>query len=176
VPLHGVLEGLLDTALPRAGRLFPHLSVDRVVKRYAYLCRLHPELHGTVFHSTRKWYQSKKLTASMIDEISFAVVNGTTIDPRMSFALYSGRKYMLPGNKAKRLWRNGYCDLNEWVEPTYRHEEAAERDEAKPLGSLQERRTSIGQCGMTTVSSGSFWTRSVVARGTTILHAPPINT
>ena len=85
-----------------------------------------------------KWYQSKKLTASMIDEISFAVVNGTTIDPRMSFALYSGKKYMLPGNKAKRLWRNGYCDLNNWVEPTYRHEEAAERDEAKPLGSLQD--------------------------------------
>jgi hypothetical protein len=74
----------------------------------------------------------------MIDEISFAVVNGTTIDPRMSFALYSGKKYMLPGNKAKRLWRNGYCDLNDWVEPTYRHEEAAERDEAKPLGSLQD--------------------------------------
>jgi integrase len=55
VPLHGVLEGLLDTALPRAGRLFPHLSVDRVVKRYAYLRRRHPELSGTVFHSTRKW-------------------------------------------------------------------------------------------------------------------------
>ena len=85
-----------------------------------------------------KWYQSKKLTASMIDEISFAVVNGTTIDPRMNFALYSGKRYMLPGNKAKRLWRNWYCDLNEWVEPTYRHEEAAERDEAKPLGSLQD--------------------------------------
>ena len=85
-----------------------------------------------------KWYQSKKLTASMIDEISFAVVNGTTIDPRMSFALYSGKKYMLPCNKAKRLWRNGYCDLNDLVEPTYRHEEAAERDEAKPLGSLQD--------------------------------------
>ena len=29
VPLHGVLEGLLDTALPTSGRLFPHLSVDR---------------------------------------------------------------------------------------------------------------------------------------------------
>jgi integrase len=56
VPLHGVLEGLLDTALPRAGRLFPHLSVDRVVKRYAYLRRRHPELSGTVFHSTRKWF------------------------------------------------------------------------------------------------------------------------
>ena len=56
VPLHGVLEGLLDTVLPKSGRLFPHLSVDRVVKRYAYLRRRHPELHGTVFHSTRKWF------------------------------------------------------------------------------------------------------------------------
>ena len=56
VPLHGVLEQLLDTALPRAGRLFPHLTVDKVVKRYAYLRHLHPELHGTVFHSTRKWF------------------------------------------------------------------------------------------------------------------------
>ena len=35
VPLHGMLEQLLDTALPRSGRLFPHLSVDKVVKRYA---------------------------------------------------------------------------------------------------------------------------------------------
>jgi integrase len=56
VPLHEVLEGLLDTVLPKTGRLFPHLSVDRIVKRYAYLRRRHPELHGTVFHSTRKWF------------------------------------------------------------------------------------------------------------------------
>ncbi len=40
VPLHGVLEQLLDTALPKTGRLFPHLTVDKVVKRYAYLRRL----------------------------------------------------------------------------------------------------------------------------------------
>lgn len=85
-----------------------------------------------------KWYRSKKLTAAMIDEISFAVVNGTTIDPRMCFALYSGKKYMLPGNSAKRLWRNGYCDLNVWVEPTYRQEAPVDRDDAKPLGSLQD--------------------------------------
>jgi integrase len=54
VPLHGILEGLFDTVLPRKGRLFPQLSVDKVVKRYAYLRRRHPELKGTVFHSTRK--------------------------------------------------------------------------------------------------------------------------
>ena len=34
VPLHGLLERLLDTALPTSGRLFPGLTVDRVVKRY----------------------------------------------------------------------------------------------------------------------------------------------
>ncbi|CUH60617.1 DUF6538 domain-containing protein [Thalassobacter stenotrophicus] len=56
VPLHGILEGLLDTVLPASGRLFPHISVDRVVKRYAKLRLRHPELHGTVFHSTRKWF------------------------------------------------------------------------------------------------------------------------
>ena len=56
VPLPGILEGLLDTALPKSGRLFPGLSVDKVVKRYAYLRRRHPELKGTVFHSTRKWF------------------------------------------------------------------------------------------------------------------------
>ena len=56
VPLHGILEGLLDTVLPTSGRLFPYLTVDRVVKRYAKLRLRHPELHGTVFHSTRKWF------------------------------------------------------------------------------------------------------------------------
>ena len=56
VPLHGILEQLLDTALPTSGRLFPYLTVDKVVKRYAYLRRRYPELRGTVFHSTRKWF------------------------------------------------------------------------------------------------------------------------
>jgi integrase len=56
VPLQGVLEQLLDTTLPTTGRLFPGLSVDKVVKRYARLRDLHPGLRGTVFHSTRKWF------------------------------------------------------------------------------------------------------------------------
>ena len=46
VPLHDRLVQLLDTTLPTSGRLFPHLTVDKVVKRYAYLRHLHPELHG----------------------------------------------------------------------------------------------------------------------------------
>jgi integrase len=56
VPLHPILEQLLDTSLPQEGRLFPNLNVDRVVKRYAKLRQKHPDLHGTVFHSTRKWF------------------------------------------------------------------------------------------------------------------------
>ena len=42
--------------LPTSGRLLPHLNVEKVVKRYAKLRQRHPELHGTVFHSTRKWF------------------------------------------------------------------------------------------------------------------------
>ena len=44
VPLHRILEQLLDTTLPTSGRLFPHLTWIAVVKRYAYLRRLYPEL------------------------------------------------------------------------------------------------------------------------------------
>ena len=54
VPLHQILEQLLDTSLPKQGRLFPYLKVDAVVKRYAQLRLLYAELQGTVFHSTRK--------------------------------------------------------------------------------------------------------------------------
>jgi integrase len=91
VPLHGVLEGLLDTVLPKAGRLFPHLTVDRVVKRYAYLRRLHPELHGTVFHSTRKWFITQcertgvpeHFTATLVGHHSARSAN------KLTYGLYS---------------------------------------------------------------------------------------
>jgi len=91
VPLHGVLEQLLDTALPRAGRLFPYLTVDKVVKRYAYLRRLHPELHGTVFHSTRKWFITQcertgvpeHFTATLVGHHSARSAN------KLTYGLYS---------------------------------------------------------------------------------------
>ena len=85
-----------------------------------------------------RWYKHKDLTANIIDEISFAVINGTNIDPRMCFALHSGKKYMLPGNTARRLWRSGYCDLNVWQKPSYRNTEPTKRVFDKPLGSLQD--------------------------------------
>jgi integrase len=91
VPLHGVLENLLDTPLPTSGRLFPHLTVDRVVKRYAYLRRRHPELHGTVFHSTRKWFITQcertgvpeHFTATLVGHHSARSAN------KLTYGLYS---------------------------------------------------------------------------------------
>jgi len=91
VPLHGILEQLLDTALPRAGRLFPYLTIDKVVKRYAYLRRLHPELHGTVFHSTRKWFITQcertgvpeHFTATLVGHHSARSAN------KLTYGLYS---------------------------------------------------------------------------------------
>ena len=91
VPLHGILENLLDMALPTSGRLFSHLSVDRVVKRYAHLRRLYPELHGTVFHSTRKWFITQceqtgvpeHFTASLVGHHSARSAN------KLTYGLYS---------------------------------------------------------------------------------------
>jgi integrase len=91
VPLHGVLENLLDTVLPTSGRLFPHLSVDRVVKRYAKLRQRHPELHGTVFHSTRKWFITQcertgvpeHFTATLVGHHSARSAN------KLTYGLYS---------------------------------------------------------------------------------------
>ncbi|WP_354689804.1 DUF6538 domain-containing protein [Lentibacter algarum] len=91
VPLHGILENLLDTTLPISGRLFPQLSVDRVVKRYAYLRRRHPELRGTVFHSTRKWFITQcertgvpeHFTASLVGHHSARSAN------KLTYGLYS---------------------------------------------------------------------------------------
>ena len=91
VPLHGVLENLLDTALPTSGRLFPYLSVDKVVKAYARLRRRHPELSGTVFHSTRKWFITEcertgvpeHFTASLVGHHSARSAN------KLTYGLYS---------------------------------------------------------------------------------------
>ena len=91
VPLHGVLENLLDMALPTSGRLFPQLTVDRVVKRYASLRRRHPGLRGTVFHSTRKWFITQcertgvpeHFTASLVGHHSARSAN------KLTYGLYS---------------------------------------------------------------------------------------
>lgn len=91
VPLHTTLEGYLDTHLPRKGRLFPQLTVDRVVKAYAKLRVQHPDLAGTVFHSTRKWFITQcertgvpeHFTASLVGHQSARSQN------RLTYGLYS---------------------------------------------------------------------------------------
>jgi len=91
VPLHGVLEGLLDTRLPTSGRLFPHLSVDKVVKRYAYLRRRHPELRGTVFHSTRKWFITQCERTGVPEHFTATLVghHSARSGNKLTYGLYS---------------------------------------------------------------------------------------
>ena len=101
VPLHPVLETYLDgrgvTVSPSNNdtaedRLFPRLSVDRVVKAYAKLRTHHPALQGTVFHSTRKWFVTQcertgtpeHFTATLVGHASARSAN------RLTYGLYSG--------------------------------------------------------------------------------------
>ena len=92
VPLHAKLEHLLDTSLPKQGRLFPILSVDKVVKAYAKLRITYPTLMGTVFHSTRKWFITQcertgvpeHYTATLVGHHSARSAN------KLTYALYSG--------------------------------------------------------------------------------------
>jgi integrase len=92
VPLHTKLEQLLDTSLPKQGRLFPTLSVDKVVKAYAKLRISYPTLTGTVFHSTRKWFITQcertgvpeHYTATLVGHHSARSTN------KLTYALYSG--------------------------------------------------------------------------------------
>ena len=92
LPLHANLEQLLDAALPKQGRLFPALTVDKVVKAYAKLRIIHPTLTGTVFHSTRKWFITQcertgvpeHYTATLVGHHSARSAN------KLTYALYSG--------------------------------------------------------------------------------------
>jgi integrase len=91
VPLHPVLEQMLDSRLPKAGRLFPGLSVDRVVKRYAYLRSLHRELQGTVFHSTRKWFITQCERTGVPEHFTATLVGHQSArsENKLTYGLYS---------------------------------------------------------------------------------------
>ena len=92
VPLHTALERLLDASLPKDGRLFPTLTVDKVVKAHAKLRQTYPTLTGTVFHSTRKWFITQcertgvpeHYTATLVGHHSARSTN------KLTYALYSG--------------------------------------------------------------------------------------
>jgi len=91
VPLHDRLVQLLDTSLPIRGRLFPDLTVDRVVKAYARLRRRYPELGGTVFHSTRKWFITQCERTGVPEHYTATLVGHHTARStnKLTYALYS---------------------------------------------------------------------------------------
>jgi len=91
VPLHPVLEQMLDSRLSKAGRLFPDLTVDRVVKRYAYLRTLHRELQGTVFHSTRKWFITQCERTGVPEHFTASLVGHQSArsENKLTYGLYS---------------------------------------------------------------------------------------
>ena len=92
VPLHSMLEQLLDTALPKTGRLFPTLTVDKVVKAYAKLRQTYPNLTGTVFHSTRKWFITQCERTGVPEHYTATLVghHNARSTNKLTYALYSG--------------------------------------------------------------------------------------
>ena len=76
------------------------------------------------------------LPEKAIREIMEGVVDGLNADPRYAFGLFSGKRYLLPGNSSPRLYRDGYWDLNLWRHPTYRSVPAVPRDDKSPLGAF----------------------------------------
>ena len=92
LPLHTKLEQLLDTSLPQQGRLFPTLSVDKVVKAYAKLRIIHPTLMGTVFHSTRKWFITQCERTGVPEHYTATLVghHAARSANKLTYALYSG--------------------------------------------------------------------------------------
>ena len=91
VPLHTALEQLLDASLPKQGRLFPTLSVDKVVKVYAKLRITCPSLTGTVFHSTRKWFITQCERTGVPEHYTATLVghHSARSSNKLTYALYS---------------------------------------------------------------------------------------
>ena len=91
VPLHTKLEQLLDTSLPQQGRLFPTLTVDKVVKAYAKLRITCPSLTGTVFHSTRKWFITQCERTGVPEHYTATLVghHSARSSNKLTYALYS---------------------------------------------------------------------------------------
>lgn len=65
-------------------------------------------------------YPNSEYVQKNAGKLTFAAMYGTGSDPRMSFGVYSGKAYPKPGNKSRRLFRNGMWDLNTWRCPAYR--------------------------------------------------------
>ena len=92
LPLHANLEQLLDASMPQKGRLFPTLTVDKVVKAYAKLRIAYPNLTGTVFHSIRKWFITQCERTGVPEHYTATLVGHHTArsSNKLTYALYSG--------------------------------------------------------------------------------------
>ena len=92
MPLHTKLEQLLDTSLPKQCRLFPTLTVGKVVKAYAKLRQTYPNLTDTMFHSTRKWFITQCERTSVPEHYTATLVGHHSLRAanKLTYALYSG--------------------------------------------------------------------------------------
>ena len=67
------------------------MTVDKVVKRYAFLGQQLPELRGTVFHSTRKWFitQFERTGTPEHFTASIAGHQSARSENKLTYGLYS---------------------------------------------------------------------------------------
>jgi hypothetical protein len=77
-------------------------------------------------------YENHPKIMKKAGSIANAALQGTSPDPRMTFGIYSGKSYPLPGNSAKRLYRDGLWDINLWQEPSYRRLTATQTFSEQP--------------------------------------------
>jgi len=91
------------------------IKVDNGAMRYGYA-----EMEKLLPQMIADRYDNNRIIMKEASKIAFGAIQGKSPDPRMSFGIYSGKSYPLPGNSAKRLWRDGLWDINLWHEPAYR--------------------------------------------------------
>ncbi len=91
IPLHSMLSDRLE-ALPKEGRLFPHLTVSMVTKRFSAMKgRLGIDRPGLVFHSTRKWFVTQCERAGVPEHFTASIVGHQSArsENRMTYGIYS---------------------------------------------------------------------------------------
>lgn len=91
IPLHSALTPIIDR-LPKAGRLFPGLTVNTVTKRFAVLRdRAVIERPGVVFHSSRKWFVTACERAGVPEHWTASIVGHQSArsENRMTYGIYS---------------------------------------------------------------------------------------
>lgn len=91
IPLHSALTPIIDR-LPKAGRLFPGLTVNTVTKRFAVMRdRAMIDRPGVVFHSSRKWFVTQCERAGVPEHWTASIVGHQSArsENRMTYGIYS---------------------------------------------------------------------------------------